>query len=139
MKCINYGFPRICVLLCFCMFFSSFESMASSEVVGYSKEYDFCLSKTPQLDNLVIHLCAERISEAVNKEITIALGSLRKIYAEIAPQDVGKLDESHENWVAYRDSQCELAGTHIGSPMLSVCPMQKNIQRLKEVNDLLQR
>ncbi|WP_447749098.1 lysozyme inhibitor LprI family protein [Pseudomonas nicosulfuronedens] len=125
MKRIDNRLLRVCVFLCFFVSFNSIYSIASPEVRDYSKEYDLCLSKTPQLDNLAIHLCAERISVAVNKKITVALGYLRKVYAEIAPQDIDKLDKSQENWVVYRNSQCELAGNHIGSPMLSLCPMQK--------------
>jgi len=117
----------------------SFCSLVLSKSIDYSKEYESCISKNPQISNMVIHSCAERVSEAVNVEIKAALKSLKGSYSKDALADIDKLNASQELWIKYRDAQCELAGTHIGSPMLSLCPMQKNIQRLKELNDLLQQ
>ncbi|MGE9762728.1 lysozyme inhibitor LprI family protein [Pseudomonas sp. PDM20] len=88
---------------------------------------------------MVVHACADDISRRVNAEMVQKLKSLRKAYVEEAPQDVERLDESQRFWESYRDMQCELSGVHIGSPMYSVCPMEKAIQRLKEINYLLQQ
>lgn len=113
--------------------------LASTDLDAYSKTYQDCLSKAENLDNMVVHACAGDILGKVNAEMVQKLKSLRKAYLEEAPQDVEKLDDSQKFWESYKDMQCELSGIHIGSPMYSVCPMEKAIQRLKEINDLLQQ
>lgn len=114
-------------------------SSASPRLEDYSKAYQDCLLNAGQLNNSVIHACAGNISRRVGLEITERLHLLRDIYSSEALQDVDKLNESQEAWLSYRDAQCDLSGIHIGSPMYSLCPMEKGIQRLNEINDLLQQ
>lgn len=121
------------------LLFVSFCQAASSKEADYQKEYESCIAKHSELNNMVIHWCVDGILSVLNNEINSKFKSLREMYSKDAPQDVEKLEKAQESWASYRDAQCELAGTHIGSPMFSICPMKGSIQRLKEINDLLQQ
>ncbi|WP_447754233.1 lysozyme inhibitor LprI family protein [Pseudomonas nicosulfuronedens] len=109
-----------------------------SKEEDYQEGYDSCVSKHAEINNMIIGSCSERISEDVFSQINNRLKELRDMYSENAPEDIERLNKSQESWLLYRNAQCDLEGSHIGSPMLSLCPMQKNIQRLKEINGLLQ-
>ena len=59
-----------------------------------------------------------------------------KLLAENA-NDAARLERAQKAWLVYRDLHCELAGSYVGSPMYSFCPMQLNIDRVIELRELV--
>jgi uncharacterized protein YecT (DUF1311 family) len=94
--------------------------------------YDKCLGNET-LNNTLVMGCAEEASAAAKKEITRLYA---KLQAELPAEDGKSLEEAQRSWIRYRDLHCKLAGDHVGTPMYSVCPMDLNIARAKELAEL---
>jgi uncharacterized protein YecT (DUF1311 family) len=94
--------------------------------------YDKCLGNET-LNNTLVMGCAEEASAAAKKEIT-------RLYEKLQgglPEEDGKaLEEAQRAWIRYRDLHCKLAGAHVGTPMYSVCPMDLNIERARQLAEL---
>lgn len=133
---VSRGFSRG-ILLVPLILSTSLNSFAASRADEYSKAYQDCISKVEVMDDMVIHTCASGLSEKIYSDISKKINSLRELYLQGSPQDAEMLERSQKQWSAYKDLQCELSGNHIGSPMYSLCPMLKGIQRLKEIDELL--
>lgn len=110
---------------------------AAAKEADYSKMYDACLKEAGPINNSVVYGCSEQVSGAAKKEINSLYAKLHKIVSQRDPSDAEKLEQTQKAWIAYRNGQCELATSYIGSPMYGYCPMQMNIQRVDELKELL--
>jgi uncharacterized protein YecT (DUF1311 family) len=94
--------------------------------------YDKCLGKGT-LNNELVMGCADEASDAAKKEITRLYV---KLQAQLPEADGKALEEAQRSWIHYRDLHCKLAGAHVGTPMYSVCPMDLDIERARELAEL---
>uniref|UniRef100_A4XU82 Lysozyme inhibitor LprI-like N-terminal domain-containing protein n=1 Tax=Ectopseudomonas mendocina (strain ymp) TaxID=399739 RepID=A4XU82_ECTM1 len=104
----------------------------------YDMQYQACLDASGAINNASVAGCAEGVSEAAKKEMNRVYQQLFLKLQEGAPQDAQQLEATQKAWLIYRNSQCDLQGKHVGSPMYYTCPMQLNIQRVEELKFLLE-
>jgi uncharacterized protein YecT (DUF1311 family) len=103
----------------------------------HEQAYSTCLDASGGINNGSVDACSSAVSEAATIEMTHLY---RQLYGKLladAPDDAVKLDRAQKSWLIYRDLHCALAGSHVGSPMYSFCPMQLNISRVGELRELL--
>ena len=103
----------------------------------YDALYERCLKQAGRpINNMVVHRCSSEVSEKAKAEIN---RRYRSIYAKLQskdPDDAKKFEVSQRAWLLYRNSHCDLAGAHIGSPMYDHCPMTLNSARALELRVL---
>ena len=103
----------------------------------YDKRYQSCLDANGPINNGSVAACADEVSAAVKQEMNRVYQQLFLKLEQIAAEDARQLEAAQKAWLVYRNSQCELQGRHVGSPMYHYCPMQMNIRRLDELKLLL--
>lgn len=110
---------------------------AAAKESDLSKMYDTCLKEAGPINNSVVYGCSEQVSAAAKEEVNSLYAKLHKTVSQRNPSDAEKLERSQKAWMTYRNGQCELAASYMGSPMYGYCPMQMNIQRIDELKALL--
>ena len=100
------------------------------------KAYDKCVDANGPINNSVVYECAEKASALAKADINRYYKLAQAKIAQQAPEDVIKLENSQKAWLTYRNSYCDLAATHVGSPMSSYCPMKLNAARAEELKEL---
>lgn len=113
-----------------------YYASADTSATDFQASYNDCLNATQPINNSSVYSCADSTNELVKKEINYLYRKIYEQFSENYPEDASKLERAQKAWLEYRKSQCELAGSHIGSPMFSVCPMNMNIQRARELREL---
>ena len=110
---------------------------ASTAPPDHQQVYSDCLAKAGGINNGTVDACSSAASDGAKAEMTRLYRALySKLLAENA-DDAAKLERTQKSWLVYRDLHCELAGSYVGSPMYSFCPMQLNIGRVIELRELL--
>jgi uncharacterized protein YecT (DUF1311 family) len=102
----------------------------------YDAMYGKCVDKAGPINNEVVAECSGQVSEKAKLEIT---RRYKTIYARILkekPEDAQKFESSQKAWLLYRNTQCDLAGSYVGSPMYGFCPMTLNSARALELREL---
>lgn len=103
----------------------------------YTAQYDRCLSEAGATNNTSVLNCSSTVSASVKAEINALYGKLHARLAQQSAEDANKLEQTQKAWLAYRNGQCDLATSYVGSPMFGYCPMLLNIQRADELRELL--
>lgn len=114
----------------------STSAIAAAKPVDYDKLYSACTKKAGTMNNAVVYECSDEVSTKAKAEMNQLYD---KIYNQLKTdnaEDAKKFESSQRAWLTYRNSHCELAGSHVGSPMYSYCPMTLNIARVKELREL---
>lgn len=104
--------------------------------IDYDAMYSNCLSAAGGVNNAVVHACASDTSAEVKLEIIRLYKKIISSYKSSAPEDAALFEQTQRAWIKYRNGQCKLAGSYVGSPMVSFCPMMLNIARLQELREL---
>lgn len=120
----------------FCLLFCS-VAIADESRNDYDAMYDECVSSSGPINNAVVYGCAEDVSAQVKKEMTELYKTLYAKLAEQSEEDAKRFEHSQMGWLKYRNGHCELKGSYVGSPMYSVCPMEMNVERVKELRELV--
>jgi uncharacterized protein YecT (DUF1311 family) len=102
----------------------------------YDAMYSACIQKAGPINNGVVESCSGQVSEKAQAEIARHYESIYARIKAAEPADATKFATSQKMWVGYRDLQCDLAGTYIGSPMFGYCPMKLNAARALELREL---
>lgn len=110
--------------------------LAADTLSSLDKIYDRCLKKAGTINNGVVDSCASVASDAAKKQINRYYQKMYNRLQQQSPDDAQKLEEAQKAWISYRDKHCSLAGSYVGSPMYSYCPMQMNISRAYELKEL---
>ncbi|RZA07227.1 MAG: DUF1311 domain-containing protein [Moraxellaceae bacterium] len=118
--------------------FNAQAAESKTETKTLDKIYDQCVKKSGSMNNTVVSVCSDQASSAAKKQINLYYKQLYNRLLKDAPQDAKKLQEAQQAWIAYRDKHCALAGSYVGSPMYDYCPMQLNIARAAELQELNQ-
>ncbi len=109
---------------------------ASKKSVDYQSMYDKCLSDSGQTNNTSVMACSDSTSDAAKKEINSLYNTIHATILVSSKEDAAKFEASQKSWLNYRNTHCNLAGSYIGTPMYSFCPMQLNIARAAELRAL---
>ena len=130
MRFLKAHLMLVCALLCIGPVFAA-DALGSLDTI-----YDRCVKKHGTINNGVVEACSGEASDAAKKQIN---HYYQKAYVRLqqqSPDDAQKLEEAQKAWISYRDRHCSLAGSYVGSPMYSYCPMQLNIARVHELQEL---
>lgn len=115
----------------------SLAAAAAATPPDHQQVYSDCLAKAGGINNGTVEACSTAASDGAKAEMTRLYRTLYgKLLVENA-DDAAKLERAQKSWLVYRDLHCGLAGSHVGSPMYSFCPMQLNIGRVTELRELL--
>jgi uncharacterized protein YecT (DUF1311 family) len=109
---------------------------ASKQAVDYESMYAKCLSDIGKNNNSSVMGCSDITSDAAKKEINSLYNTIHATILVSSKDDAAKFEASQKSWLNYRNTHCNLAGSYIGTPMYSFCPMQLNIVRVVELRDL---
>lgn len=129
---MNPGF----LLACSAVLLIATQALAASSNELHTR-YDDCIRANQPLNNGVVAGCAEAVSDDAKKQLNRTYQRLYLKLQQAAPEDAQQLEEAQKAWLIYRNAHCDMQGKHIGSPMYSTCPMQLNIDRLSELQFLL--
>jgi len=111
-------------------------ALAWAQPPDYQHAYSDCLERAGGATNGSVDACSSSVSADAKAEM---IRLYRSIYRDLAtddPDDAATLDRAQKAWLVYRDLHCNLAGSHVGSPMYAFCPMQLNIRRVDELREL---
>ncbi|MGP0170939.1 lysozyme inhibitor LprI family protein [Pseudomonas sp. NCHU5208] len=103
----------------------------------YDKQYQDCLDANGTVNNSVVAICAEGVSNKAKQEMNRIYQQLFLKFQASAQEDAQQLEATQKAWLIYRNGQCELQGRRVGSPMYHYCPMKMNIERVNELQFLL--
>lgn len=106
---------------------------AAKQPVDYQSLYDQCLSKAGQTSNTSVMGCSDITSDAAKKEMNSLYNTIYTTILLNNKEDAAKFEASQKSWLNYRNTHCNLAGSYVGTPMYSFCPMQLNIARVEEL------
>lgn len=130
-------------IICSIALLMSALNATAGSVKNWDVEYDQCVDKTikanhlPGINNGVVEACASSVSESAKKEINRLY---KKFYDQLIAEsadDARAFETAQKSWLSYRNLHCELAGQYVGSPMYAYCPMALNIERVKELQELV--
>lgn len=130
MKFLNTHLILAAGLLC------SSSVWAADTLRPLDKIYDRCLKKAGTINNGIVEACSGEASVAAKKQINHYYQKMYNRLQQQSPEDANRLEEAQKAWISYRDKHCSLAGSYVGSPMYSFCPMQMNISRAHELQEL---
>ncbi len=109
-------------------------SQASAED-QYMDLYSDCLDKSGPTNNSGVFGCARETEENALEQIDLLLLDLKEALYDDYERNI--LMQGQQAWENYIQIQCKLEGTAIGSPMYAYCPMEKAIDRVKQLQRLL--
>ena len=122
------------------LFLISLLQVFSTNILAEDKYgilYSKCINENGYINNTSVHVCSKTVSYAINKEINKLYDLLYIKMSKVSIEDTKKFENSQKNWLQYKKTHCELAGSYVGTPMYSYCPMLFNKSRLKELQELL--
>lgn len=107
---------------------------ANAELKDY---YSECMSKYETINNSKIYECTayadQKYKGTMNKAYNKIYKSLKADGRDSA--DAESFEKSQLGWLDYRDKQCALEGSYIGSPAHPLCLSSKNKARAEELLD----
>lgn len=103
---------------------------------NYDALYSACVDEHGPINNAVVEVCSNQVSERAKAEITRHYQAVHARLSAEHPEDAAKFEESQKAWLKYRNSHCSLAGAYVGSPMYGFCPMKLNADRAAELREL---
>lgn len=109
----------------------------AAEPNPYRQHYDDCLREHGPINNGVVAACAEGTSELVKRDMNRLYQALYRRLEQQRPEHAAQLERAQRAWLRYRKEHCELQGALVGSPLYLVCPMEMNIERVAELQYLL--
>lgn len=103
---------------------------------NYDALYSACVDEHGPINNAVVEVCSNQVSERAKLEITRHYQAIHARLSADHPEDAAKFEESQKAWLKYRNTHCGLAGAYVGSPMYGYCPMKLNADRAAELREL---
>jgi len=97
--------------------------------------YEDCIDKLAPINNAAVYSCSGQAMRTTLVKIEQLLNKLENSLDEV---HFNHLANSQVAWEQYVEQQCKLQGYYIGSPMHSVCPMNKALDRVDDLEFLLQ-
>ena len=96
--------------------------------------YGDCLDKLAPINNAAVYSCSGQTKRAALAKIEYLLDKLKN---SLDDAHLSHLATSQVAWERYVEQQCKLQGFYIGSPMNGVCPMNKALDRIEDLEFLL--
>ncbi|OZI63944.1 lysozyme inhibitor LprI family protein [Bordetella genomosp. 1] len=118
-------------------FFAVAAVASAASSVDYDARYDRCLTEAGGANNTSVLNCSGSVNADVKAEMNTLYDKLHTRLVGESVADADKLEATQKAWLVYRNGQCDLATSYVGSPMYGYCPLMLNIQRVKELRELL--
>ena len=109
---------------------------AAVDLNDISTRYEDCIRTNPQKLSAAA-VCAEGASESAKKEMNRVYQRLYLKLQQTSQEDAQQLENAQKAWLIYRNENCDMLGKYDGSPMYTICPMKLNIDRVAELQLLL--
>lgn len=109
---------------------------AAVDLNDISTRYEDCIRTNPQKLSAAA-VCAEGASESAKKEMSRVYQRLYLKLQQTSQEDAQQLENAQKAWLIYRNEHCDMLGKYDGSPMYTICPMKLNIDRVSELQLLL--
>ena len=109
---------------------------AAVDLNDISTRYEDCIRTNPQKLSAAA-VCAEGASESAKKEMNRVYQRLYLKLQQTSQEDAQQLENAQKAWLIYRNEHCDMLGKYDGSPMYIICPMKLNIDRVAELQLLL--
>lgn len=109
---------------------------AAVDLNDISTRYEDCIRTNPQKLSAAA-VCAEGASESAKKEMNRVYQRLYLKLQQTSQEDAQQLENAQKAWLIYRNEHCDMLGKYDGSPMYTICPMKLNIDRVAELQSLL--
>ena len=109
---------------------------AAVDLNDISTRYEDCIRTNPQKLSAAA-VCAEGASESAKKEMNRVYQRLYLKLQQTSQEDAQQLENAQKAWLIYRNGHCDMLGKYDGSPMYTICPMKLNIDRVAELQLLL--
>ena len=109
---------------------------AAVDLNDISTRYEDCIRTNPQKLSAAA-VCAEGASESAKKEMHRVYQRLYLKLQQTSQEDAQQLENAQKAWLIYRNEHCDMLGKYDGSPMYTICPMKLNIDRVAELQLLL--
>ena len=109
---------------------------AAVDLNDISTRYEDCIRTNPQKLRAAA-VCAEGASESAKKEMNRVYQRLYLKLQQTSQEDAQQLENAQKAWLIYRNEHCDMLGKYDGSPMYTICPMKLNIDRVAELQLLL--
>ena len=109
---------------------------AAVDLNDISTRYEDCIRTNPQKLSAAA-VCAEGASESAKKEMNRVYQRLYLKLQQTSQEDAQQLENAQQAWLIYRNEHCDMLGKYDGSPMYTICPMKLNIDRVAELQLLL--
>ncbi len=109
---------------------------AAVDLNDISTRYEDCIRTNPQKLSAAA-VCAEGASESAKKEMNRVYQRLYLKLQQTSQEDAQQLENAQKAWLIYRNEHCDMLGKYDGSPMYTICPMKLNIDRVAELQLLL--
>ena len=109
---------------------------AAVDLNDISTHYEDCIRTNPQKLSAAA-VCAEGASESAKKEMNRVYQRLYLKLQQTSQEDAQQLENAQKAWLIYRNEHCDMLGKYDGSPMYTICPMKLNIDRVAELQLLL--
>ena len=109
---------------------------AAVDLNDISTRYEDCIRTNPQKLSAAA-VCAEGASESAKKEMNRIYQRLYLKLQQTSQEDAQQLENAQKAWLIYRNEHCDMLGKYDGSPMYTICPMKLNIDRVAELQLLL--
>ena len=109
---------------------------AAVDLNDISTRYEDCIRTNPQKLSAAA-VCAEGASESAKKEMNRIYQRLYLKLQQTSQEDAQQLENAQKAWLIYRNEHCDMLGKYDGSPMYAICPMKLNIDRVAELQLLL--
>lgn len=109
---------------------------AAVDLNDISTRYEDCIRTNPQKLSAAA-VCAEGASESAKKEMNRVYQRLYLKLQQTSQEDAQQLENAQKAWLIYRNEHCDMLGKYDGSPMYTIGPMKLNIDRVAELQSLL--
>ncbi len=120
-----------------CLLISSAFQAHAETASEYDALYSKCVAENGPINNSVVAECADTVSQTAKAEITRRYKSIHaRLLSSTIPQDAARFEAAQKAWLQYRNIHCDLAGSYVGSPKYSFCPMNLNAARALELREL---
>ena len=110
--------------------------LAFVATVAYADKYDDlykkCMASYSSINNSAVYDCGGSVEQQMQVYITVILG---KVYEARSGDESGTqaISEAHQKWADYMEAECVSQSSNIGSPMITICSMEKMQARIIEL------
>ena len=114
------------------------QSAASPDVYNQCVEQTIEKLALGNINNAVVESCSNQSRAYYEKEIVKVLDQIKKqSQIDLRQERYNDIMKSQRLWKAYVDQECQNAGSYIGSPMYSYCPMQHYAERVAQLQQYI--